>query len=78
MHAAAGRCHHSDRSCPPPLCCVPLMLCVQGEARLLREEVHRVPVELRERQLALTKLRSKHESLMLKGRGQEGEWAGGG
>ena len=51
------------------------MLRVQGESRLLREEVHRVTVELRERQLALTKLRSKHEALVLKGRGQEGERA---
>jgi hypothetical protein len=48
---------------------------VQGEARLLRDEVHRVTVELRERQLALTKLRGKHEALVFKGRGQEGEWA---
>ena len=57
------------------------LLRVQGESRLLRDQVHRVTVELRERQLALTKLRSKHEALVLKGRGQEGEWvecAGGG
>ncbi|EFN56849.1 hypothetical protein CHLNCDRAFT_144442 [Chlorella variabilis] len=47
----------------------------EGEARLLRDEVHRVALELQARQLALQKLRRKHETLVLKGRCQDGEEA---
>lgn len=50
----------------------PLAVFSQVEARLLRDEVHGVTVELQSRQLALTKLQRKHETLLLKGRTQDG------
>eukprot|EP00887_Chlorella_sp_A99_P001108 scaffold14.g1108.t1 len=46
---------------------------MQGEARLLRDDLSRVTKELKERQLALEKLQAKHATLVLKGRGSEGE-----
>lgn len=58
---------------PPP---TPPTHAPQGEARLLRDEVHRVALELQARQLALQKLRRKHETLVLKGRCQDGEGGG--
>ena len=55
-------------------CCAALYhRCPQGESRLLRDEVHRLRLELTERQLALGKLRAKHEALVLKAREQDGE-----
>lgn len=47
--------------------------CAQGEARLLRDEVHRLTLELRERQLALEKLRAKYETLAAKSRAPDGK-----
>lgn len=44
----------------------------QAEERQLRDEVHRVAVELQGRRAALAKLQRKHEALVLKGRGQDG------
>ena len=52
------------------------LLSPQNEARLLREEVHRLTLELRERQLAISRLQAKHETLVAKGRGAEGGWGG--
>ncbi|PRW50762.1 flagella associated isoform B [Chlorella sorokiniana] len=48
---------------------------MQNEARLLRDEVRCVTLELQARQLSLSKLQKKHEALVLKGRGQDGEEA---
>ncbi|GAB4818571.1 hypothetical protein N2152v2_005617 [Parachlorella kessleri] len=46
---------------------------MQGESRLLRDEVHRLTLELKERQQALDKLRNKYETLMTKARTPDGE-----
>lgn len=61
-------------------CCEPSQ---QNEARLLRDEVHRLTAELNGRRQALEKLQRKHQTLVMKGRGQDGEccvaerWLGG-
>ncbi|KAL4443384.1 hypothetical protein ABPG75_011121 [Micractinium tetrahymenae] len=46
---------------------------MQNEARLLRDEVRRLTLELNSRRQALEKLQRKRETLLLKGRGQDGE-----
>jgi hypothetical protein len=48
---------------------------LQGEERLLRDELHRVALELQSRKLALQKLQRKHDTLRLKGRSQDGEFS---
>ena len=45
----------------------------QGESRLLRDEVHRLTMELKERQQALDKLKNKYETLMMKAKTPDGE-----
>lgn len=52
----------------------PAPLPAQGEARLLRDETHRLALELRERQLSLDKLRAKYETLVAKARTPDGGW----
>ena len=51
---------------------MPVRPCLQGESRLLRDEVHRLTLELRERQLALEKLRAKYETLAARSRTADG------
>lgn len=63
---------HFHTQKPPPNTWV-----LKGEARLLRDEAHRVALELQQRQLVLQKLHRKHEALVLKGRGEDGGWLGG-
>jgi hypothetical protein len=63
------QCNSPAFSCSPSYINAKL----QGEARLLKDEVHRVASELQARQLVLQKLRRKHETLVLKRRCQDGE-----
>lgn len=72
-------CLHGPGRLPVSSVCTPESplesLCspAQGESRLLREEVHRLTLELRERQGVLEKLRVKYETLRAKARTEDGE-----
>ena len=66
---AGGVCSRPHTRAPLAL---PPLLTPQGEARLLRDEVRRLSLELQGRTLALQKLQRKYDALALKGRGQDG------